>query len=340
MIDGSPIPRTPTYKYLGFPHKRKGIDFRAHIDAMAIKAENTLKLCKRRSNAWPEIVKLSIFRSHIRSRMEYGVQLINSYAIGHTDVETLYKRFIEIWNESLYWIIPYSSDTTRTAGICGILKTPDRIQALATSFVHHFRNMANDHPAHDLLRLWKNRGPVYSPGVLLPRLGTTSLSRIIYPANEILPKTELKLRIKNWKIQRILEMSRTARYIISQSRTRGFMDKSLRIKDPTLRVTAIRWRLGLVEGKQGCPARIPNQLNHKFTRRCLVLDHVTLPQIPITLNNSATALTDGLYSKVDEFLNRELLDDFSACINAITSQLITIGDIRPISRLKRVSHNI
>ena len=71
----TPTPPQPPTNILGFPHRQIGIDFIAHYNRMADRAEGLLNHCTIAGAAWPPYVRLAIVKSFIRPALDYGAPL-------------------------------------------------------------------------------------------------------------------------------------------------------------------------------------------------------------------------------------------------------------------------
>lgn len=323
-LSNQDVPIATSYRYLGFPHYRRRIDFLEHAQNMSQKALAVLNICKRQSTGWSEIVKLSLFRSHIRSRIEYGIPLILADSNQRDNASDYFKPLSDIWHKSLRWIIPYSNSATKNSALCGTLTMFDRAIVLSASFESHLYGMSPDHPAHKIIRYWNSKPPIYQPGILFPRLLNSPLHDQIFTF--INDKQIVKRVTYNWTIERLMETTKTARYIPTWARTDGLMDKTLSIRDVFIREAALRWRLGHVSGLRGCPLR------HDFTKRCITERHFDIPIDNLDLPQELITATDGLYNIMDHQLNKDFLDDFYANLQYLESTLRHVGDCAPIGR--------
>ena len=78
QINGNPIPVVLSYKHLGVPVGKAGIQASTFMANHLDKANKAFlfvsqSLCSR---SWPETAKLTIYKTSVRSVMEYGAPLI------------------------------------------------------------------------------------------------------------------------------------------------------------------------------------------------------------------------------------------------------------------------
>lgn len=78
QLDGVRLPVVDEYKYLGFPHKRYGIDWLARMFSGTDKARRFLGYLRSQtqSDLWPEWVRGCLFKCFIRPCYEYGAPII------------------------------------------------------------------------------------------------------------------------------------------------------------------------------------------------------------------------------------------------------------------------
>lgn len=112
-VDGQIIPVTETYKYLGFPLRRNGIDWQQHFDTRVKSACQALDKVKRVSDHWSEHTKMMVYKTFIRPKAEYGAGMIShlqrrdSKITGKVDTSKM-KRMEE---EALRWIFSVNKYT-------------------------------------------------------------------------------------------------------------------------------------------------------------------------------------------------------------------------------------
>ena len=148
------------YKYLGFPHKLNGIDWKFHLEENAKKSLNTLNSLQFYHDVLPTYIKLHIFRIYIRPMMEYSAPLIfynlnekvlsfltsdknQSKKIDYSDIKTYH----EVTKKGLNWIVEHKKSNSATA-LLGIPTTIVRLYCLAIKLQHHMKKMDKSNPLY------------------------------------------------------------------------------------------------------------------------------------------------------------------------------------------------
>ncbi|OMJ15631.1 hypothetical protein AYI70_g7141 [Smittium culicis] len=136
-IYGHPIPRTMSYKYLGLPIIKDGIDWLSFVTDCTTKSNNILKYMQVKGNNWPPITKLALFKSNIRSLWEYAAPLM---AIALTEIEL--DLLEQVQQDSLAWVVGTSkfkgtSLKRLIRSLTGIESINDRLETLLIKFGVH-----------------------------------------------------------------------------------------------------------------------------------------------------------------------------------------------------------
>ena len=171
-IADEPIPLVASYKYLGMPIGRFGIQFDNHAIQLATKTTNLQKGISWQSDSWSPRTRYNIFRSIMLPTMQYGLPLhfahykrSKSYP-GWKTLETAYKSAIG-------WIA--SSQAQRpllTGNLLGLMEFPSYCNHLFVRFYHLLASMAKSNPLQQILaRLgWVSREGIRRRGILYNRL--------------------------------------------------------------------------------------------------------------------------------------------------------------------------
>ena len=257
---GNDIDKTHDYKYLGFPHKRLGIDFSKHVETMAEKANRALQSLEHKGAIWPQSIRLALSRSFVLSRLDYGLALIPSLLLGSTMSDQIYKPAQATLNSALKYIIPQAASAKHVQALVGICDITSRAQGLAASFCHHILRMAPDHPARHYIYDLRNRPP-FPEKIILPHAFPTRLFTEISVEAETNNRS-FYLQLKRWYISEIERNIQTAKYISRRARKQKTgADYSLFIVDDKTRDFAVRWRLGCYAINRFC-----HVCNQPFTR--------------------------------------------------------------------------
>ena len=104
---GQPVTRCTEFKYLGIYFSQDGINWDRHVEQMIVKAQravNFFKVLGANGYCMGERTKLMIYKTFIRSRMEYGLQIMHRYRKALSKLEVAQRRFLasmlDIWPTS------------------------------------------------------------------------------------------------------------------------------------------------------------------------------------------------------------------------------------------------
>jgi hypothetical protein len=349
------VPYTAEYKYLGFLTTRKGIGWKQHVDFTVEKAKALFNYCQRIGDAWHPIVRLTILKSFIRPKLEYGFPLLAAYQRNLDTVQVYGPDFREndtqrrrrlkedlfvparnLQDQVLKWIIPCAGTATHAAAVLGIPDIRDRAEGLGCHFVTHMRQMPEDHPARDLVRHYLQQ-VAYPQEALLPSAYVPTVEEdLAHPkANQLFKLFERRQRqnlernnhreavgiesmVKKWYIERLEKVAITAKYICRTSRANGTgADQCLKWTDHQARNWALRWRVGAFSSPRvTCPR------NHLFTRRCIngcELQFPNLDEPDLTYRRPEDPPEH--YSVLDMLLNAGRMEDFKTSIQELLGNL-------------------
>lgn len=292
-VQGQPIPYTHVYRYLGLPHKSNGIDLALHMANNANKASKILAFVQRVGGEWPEWVKLVIYKTFIRPRLEYGGQLT-------IQQPTTVHYIEEVQTRALKWILPYAAHHQAVEAVTGVIPLSIRLAALAANFGRHCENMAQDHPARRFLTEIVGQPP-WSESLLLPRACNSALFREFQHAARVRNTTIKRVSVR-WQLDQLERSTVYARYITRQCRRDNYgPDKILFWSKAESRQLALSWRVGALAWNRQCPD------GHRFNRRCAG-NCVPLRNMP-RRNERRPADPPPLYNTIDHLLNLEEWDD-------------------------------
>lgn len=291
------VPIVQVYKYLGFPHTRLGIDLLAHFEAMLLKARGVFKFCQRVGIGWPQWIKLSIFKTFIRSRLEYGAPLLWLTRHAHQNIIQQLDLFTK---ECIKWIIAFASSTSQSAVVLSVPLASTRLNGLAANLVHHYNAMPEDHLIHHLVRRI-GPGP-WREGVLSPRVPLSTLYRELNNRAR-LQWTKFSTELKKFYLETVSSASRIGPSIKNTARSQLYgYDRVLLFRDPEIRSMALAWRVGSFHWNRQCPHTA--QGSHRFTRACIKRRHLVLPLEYRTLHLEYRPHPNyPFYCPVDSILN-------------------------------------
>ena len=150
-ISQQPIPLVRSYKYLGMPVARFGIQFDEHAMDLANRAIKLRNGISWQSDLWSPRIRYNIFRSIILPTMQYGLPLHFAH---HKRNKTYlgWKTLASAYKAGIGWIA--SSQAQRplvTANLLGLMDFPSYCNHLFIRFYHHLASMAPSNPLHKIL---------------------------------------------------------------------------------------------------------------------------------------------------------------------------------------------
>lgn len=147
------IPVTEVYTYLGFAHTRNGIQWDKVVEHNNAKGKAILDFLQLFRNRWSEVLLMQIYKTFVRSRMEYGGQAIyHMFNIDPQKRRGLIEQSDQIQSKALTWITGIRHNDKVLEAICDFPAWEDRLYALAVTFHDHINRSATDHPIHGIAR--------------------------------------------------------------------------------------------------------------------------------------------------------------------------------------------
>lgn len=145
------IPMVESYRYLGFPITRRGIDFLRLRDELAASTEGLLKCIVYDGAEWSPSTRWAIYRTFVRPQMEYGAPLLKAYADARSD-PTVLRPLQRIQDEAFAWILSSSVARPRlNEGILGALPVDLRFGHLRCRFQLHLDRSSVENPLRRIL---------------------------------------------------------------------------------------------------------------------------------------------------------------------------------------------
>ena len=271
-----------TYKYLGFPHTVKGIDWKEHLEDSSKKSLKFIKSLYYYKNSLPTVSKLIIFKTFIRPIMEYSACL----SFYWMDLEQFKKPnstlnyeevsgYHKVMTEAVEWIVG-SSKFNVACSLLGLPPTMLRLYILALRFKIHLDGMSDNNPLKKTFDLKKNAllSMTSFAGRIISRKDIFNLKYFNLPpprpkvdpiTKEIIRPKELddmdyriNLMIKNYFLNLksdaiILPYARTNKIINPENSIIISPDRCIFIRDSTTRYNSINWRLNSFGHKKTCP---------------------------------------------------------------------------------------
>jgi hypothetical protein len=274
------LPTTESYNYLGLPTTAYGIDWNLFISKSSSKALNSLKFLQVHGDSWPPLIRLTLFKSFIRSAWEYGAPMISTI----TKPNDL-KPLQEIQNTALAWVINVGPNQGRIyqrliRSLTGIESVSERFKILSIRFGQHYTKCISSNPIVQLVKYFNSNNSQFTSSSLIRNqihypAGFKKYIReksTIPPGNALTLNQAMKIQtLKN--LSKILTKNDRISLIKSESRHENSLaDVSLYIKPKFFANQAIRWRLSSLMFGQKCPV-CSERFFHTHVVRCLNMNN-------------------------------------------------------------------
>ena len=307
QINGSKVPVVTTYRYLGIPVGKDGIQVTTLMENHLDKANKAFLFVSRSlcSRSWPETAKLTIFKTFVRSTIEYGaplVVLLKNEANTRSSKKTFKKgieRLDRLQTECLRWVLAKKRAKKILQAMTATPNIELRFQELTARLRIHLRAM---HPAHEL-RFWKDH----------PEACRLVQAAYTYPVAGTITATNISNHYRTQFLGKCKASSRLAALIDDSCRTDIGIDACLEIPDYKVRALAIAWRtntfgLRATCNKCSCP------FNRKHVNTCftssitgkLALSFERSKNAPLTFGREYTILDHLLNARRHDLFYREI----------------------------------
>lgn len=304
------IPCVTSYKYLGFPTTRAGIDWSAHIDLTIQKATATLKASTVHSRKWPVWVRLIVFKTFIRSQWEFGLCLLHHVAIRRPELkEELFRRLENLQDTCLKWISGLTTNRNMGAlrSSLGILTIPDRAHQLAIAAVDHFKQCNRSNPLHFLNTFHKDQ--VVLPERWLHRIVTTVQEYNIMMA-QIGEDYSRERWLKTFAEERLSGYGIMASLITRASRCKTGGPERF-IREPlSVAIRCLAWRSNFLFHSHSCGV-----CGERFNRRHVVDCYVQLR------NTDGEETESSCYNLLDQRLNECDYESFIGLLDLLEESM-------------------
>jgi hypothetical protein len=208
-IKGEALPYVETYRYLGIPLSKSGIEPKGLIEENIRRARGALTLVKKSlaSRSWPPATKINVYKTFIRSVFEYAAPiLILLYGLGlHKRTITCgIKEMQKIQDDAVKWIFRKKRPQATLESLAGLTSVDLRFEELTARFRLHLERTSDRNP----LKYWIQNGR--ASGI------TNAAITFMIPAGKKVATIEAKYRAASFN--RAARLNRMARYIDSASR--------------------------------------------------------------------------------------------------------------------------
>jgi hypothetical protein len=306
-IGNSALQRATSYKYLGFEHRRRTIDFEEFSTRLAGKAKAVWRRSRIITDAMFESTRLTVFKSFIRPMMEYGLPLIWQLPVNQKD--QILNRYEVIINDSVKWVLPFTNSPRTARAVLGLPDIRIRAEALASNFKGHVLSLSPDHPAQHMITAHRRRPPWRDGLIIIRAINNKLYDQLVKDSIQI--GVKYNTLMKKWVLRQVEDQSLIARYITNTARRNGFgADRSLYWDDDELREFSLRWRVGSYGLRKYCPNMHP--FNRACVNRCSLLTGIDVERIsrlrrPVQ-EPEHFCIVDHILNSQDMILTRQVLE--------------------------------
>lgn len=340
-----PIPQVDCYTYLGFPFEPGGINWVTHLETVVAKATSTLQVCQRNGSFWSTGLRLSFYRTFVRSQLDYGAGLIYHWMmqslgrrqmpfpkIAVNDLSNF--RFLlpaqALQTEAVEWITERRNAVVASHSLLALPLLMTRFSNLACLLTRHFRSMHQDNPARymrsliyfgprkaDRLLPFVSFHPDWAPwhadnkrlerGQLLPLPAGLTVESTSYP---------LRLWLRNKFLNDTLALGGVLPSIITREIRRRETGAcvSIFLRSFRLRKNAIAWHLNHFAFAAKCICGSPFHRTH--VESCFL--ERLLPLVPTAASTAFLSFTvpphfPDSYNLIDFLLQRKHYSALAVC---------------------------
>ena len=349
-LQGRFLTPVTSYKYLGFPHESRGINWAQHIEKMCSKAQGTLRFSMLRGKGWPMWVKITIFKTFVRPITSYGLApmalWLDRQPVGLRS--KLYNLLDALHLDSLQWILGDKAKNTPRGILESITALPNPARLMgeaAATFNRQLTQLPPDHLWRQVARKYLPHGP-WPVTALLPRLQAPQQLVLQYEqccrdaaaAAPPLPTPSWTTWLQQNRIQELQEPTSPSRgqttghrplgklrhrsvlcnYIAPAARqARAGFDRILLAEPFSLARTAINWRLNRFSPSLRC-INCQKPFTRAHISRCNTLDPNPRFQTFKAMAEARSAALQstgfkvGALNVMDEMLNQQDYGSFLA----------------------------
>jgi hypothetical protein len=333
------IEQKDSYVYLGAPMGAKGIMWKEWLSSLMGKGRRMLDFVISVGIGWPEWVRVVIYKTFVRTRMEYGLALIWAWVERDKGKRVgLLKPLEEIQDRAIRWIFgkKHSQKLSLHRNLAGLLPVILRTQHLKTRFFAHLQRLHRCNPLSSLHTSITNNIMFATTSILFsfkPKMD------MLYKQYQAAAKThsqqkpqEPPLKLSNFLKKQHYEHLSTeipsAKYIPKKSRKgNSLWDGTLFILDNDLRRRAFTWRSSTMgvwkteAGKswRGKCAECGQDMSRRHVRGCILVEGtVGLEDLEVLF---ALELGD-FWTVLDLYLNDGRWEDFKKWSDVVMGKVV------------------
>ena len=258
-----PIPNVESYKYLGFPHERDGINIEESISLRVNNTKKLLNICHSNGHSWPIWTKLIIFKCFLRPTLEYGLGLIYKL-LSKRDLKKL-QPIESIYKDCVTWISNVSKRFHKTACfLLGIENFKLRLESLACYLARHLNNTDTSNHINSLFIKSKNDLFKYD------KLERIFHNHLLICWNKSTEKGSLSLFLKRYFMKQLeKELPKIGKSILHSNRRPKNIGpiKEIFLKNSDIARVIFAWRANVFASRMGCVCGFPFNRGHMI--KCL-----------------------------------------------------------------------
>jgi hypothetical protein len=309
LVSGLALPVVETYRYLGVPLGRTGIEPKGLIEENIRRATGALALVKSTlaSRSWPQATKVNVYKTFIRSVFEHGAPtlvLLHSLDLHKRQIKNGIKKMQELQDDAVRWIFHKRRPQSTLESLAGLNSVRLRFHELTAHLRLHLMRLSEDNP----IRYWTDNN--IGSGI------TFAARNYLLPAEKTAKSITAQYRA--WSADEASRDNRMAGYIDPACRLANGMDACLTIQNPRLRCLAINWRCNTFGMYQKCKT-----CNQPFNRR-----HAQCVQLPmrtalraVYADATVTGEAAANLLPLDLLLNKREYSTFQRCIKTVQNNL-------------------
>ena len=324
-VDDKPIPVVTSYKYLGVPTGKTGIQAAMLMANHLEKARKPFLFVSRSlcSRSWPETAKLTIYKTFVRSIMEYGAPLIILLRKQATTraSKSAFKKGItsldDLQTECLRWVLKKKKAKKILQSLTATPDINTRFEELTARLLVHLFGM---HHTHEL-RHW----------LCHPDACQLIHNACTYPVEAPITTTNIRKNFRTQFIAKCKKSSRMAALIDDSCRTDIGIDSCLEIPECTVRNLAVAWRTNTFGLRATCHSCLC-PFNRRHVNTCF--ETLITGKLALSFEQAKNAPLTFLrvYTILDHLLNARRHDLFFREISRLESLMTThtnLARIRP-----------
>jgi hypothetical protein len=311
-INREPVPVVDTYKYLGIPLCRKGIQIKDLLESNFKKAEGAFEKLRDSlsGTTWPPIAKINIYKMYIRSILDYGTPLAFFLNANKRCYKRQLKKLEKLQHRCLKWALGSKTTGPILNSLTGVPSIQNRQHELALKFKLHLHTLDDQNP----LREW------YTAERTCPLIKSATTRS----ENDPWEAKEIKRFIRTKGAREDKAKSNLCAYINQSCRLkRNGMDSCLEILKPKIRKAAIQWRTNSVGHRSLC-LHCGMPFNRRHTNECMTfnIDDRTLSKF----QTAKSEISMECFNLLDFLLNIRRYRIFYKCYKTLLAQT---GHIHP-----------